>query len=113
MSDDMLCDTYIKRISHLDVDSFQLFSSSLGVQILVVISGVGPDVPHNGERKNHVQSLVLGSSESVEHSVVGSTLERLGSPWRNGVDGDELLFWGTDVTPPSHISLWSSATHCV
>lgn len=95
----------------LSVDNFQLLSTSLGVQVLVVVSGTSPDVPNNHTWNDDVQSLVLGSSENVEHRVVQVTLQWLGSERGNSVGVDVFLVWGTHVAPPSHVSLWSSASH--
>ena len=77
----------------LDVDAFQLFSTSLGVQVLVVVSGVGPDRPDNGEWNGDVQDLGLESSEGVEDGSVNGTVQWSLRIWRNGVDRNTLLLW--------------------
>lgn len=96
----------------LNVDSLQLLSTSLGVQVLVVVSSRDPNVPDDNCRKNDEQSLVLGSSEHVEDGVVQVALQRSGGIRRNGVGGNVFLGWGTHVTPPSHVSSWTGACHC-
>lgn len=95
----------------LGIGNLQVLSSSLGVQVLVVVSGSSPDVPHDHTRNDDEQCLVLGSSESVEDRVVQSTLQRLGSVWRHRVDGNILLGLGADVAPPAHVSLWRNSSH--
>lgn len=95
----------------LSVDNFQLLSTSLGVQVLIVVSGLGPNVPNNHTWNDDVQGLVLGSSENVEHGVVQVTLQWLGSIWGNSVDVHEFLGWGAHGTPRTHVSLWSWSSH--
>lgn len=96
---------------YLNVDSLQLLSTSLGVQVLVVVSGRNPDVPDDNSWENDKQGLVLGSSEDVEHGVVQVALQRSGGIRRNGVGSNVFLGWGTHVTPPSHVSSWTGACH--
>lgn len=96
----------------LNVNSLQLLSTSLGVQVLVVVSSGNPHVPDDNSRNNNEQGLVLGSSEGVEEGVVQVTLQRLSGVRRNGVGGNVLLGWGTHVTPPSHVSFSMWACHC-
>lgn len=97
--------------SNLNVDSLQLLSTSLGVQVLVVLSGLGVDGVENGTRNDDKKSLVLNSSEGVEHRVVQSTLQRLGGEWGNSVHVDVLLLWGAHRAPPAHISLSVRSSH--
>lgn len=93
------------------VDNRQFLSASLGVQVLVVVSGLGPHVPDNDTRDDDVQGLVLGSSENIEHGVVQGTLQWLGSKWSDGVNVDVLLLGTSHGAPPADVCLSTCACH--
>lgn len=95
----------------LDVDSLQLLSTSLGVQIFVVLSGLRVDSVDDSAWNEDKEDLVLESSEDIEDGVVQSTLQRSGGVWGNSVHVDVLLFGGADASPPSHVSLSVRSSH--
>lgn len=95
----------------LDVDSLQLLSTSLGVQVLVVLSGLRVDSVDDGAWDEDKEDLVLESSEDIEDGVVQSTLQRSGGVRRNSVHVDVLLLGGADASPPAHVSLSVRSCH--
>lgn len=101
--------SYLRSVGNL-----QLLSTGLGVQVLVVVSGLGPHIPHDNGGDHDVEHLVFDSSKRVEHGVVGSAFQRLGGVRRHGVRGDVLLGGGTQGSPPAQVCLWCNSSHvCV
>lgn len=80
-----------------NVDSFQFLSTGLGVQVFVVVSCLGPDRPDDGEWNRNVQDLGLESSERVEDGSVNGTVQWRLCVWRNRVDCNTLLLWGSCI----------------
>ncbi|KAH3670529.1 hypothetical protein OGAPHI_001044 [Ogataea philodendri] len=86
----------IHIFTSLNIDNGQLLTTSLGVQVLVVVSGSGPDLPDNHSWNNNVQDLCFGSSENVEESTLKRTLQWRLSVWRNGVLSDSRVLNNID-----------------
>lgn len=63
-------------------------STSLGVEPLVLISSLGPDVVEERDGQDDKESLVLGSSEGVEDGSVSGTGEGSSGEGGDGVSSD-------------------------
>ncbi len=63
-------------------------SASLGVEPLVLLRGLGPDVVEERDGQDDKESLVLSSSEGVEDGSVHDTGEGSSSKGGDGVSSD-------------------------
>lgn len=96
----------------LCIGLLQILSTFLCVQVLVVVSGTSPHVPHNHGGNDDIKGLIFRSSEGVENCIISSTFHRSGGKWGDGVLRDVLLLGSTHGSPPSHIRFWSrSSSH--
>lgn len=103
---------FFTLVYSLCIGLLQILSTLLRVQVLVVVSGTSPHVPHNHSGNNDIKCLIFSSSEGVENSIISSSFHRSGGKWRDGVLRDILLLGSTHGSPPSHVRFWSrSSSH--
>lgn len=95
----------------LDVDPFQFLSTSLGVQIFIVVSTVFPPHPVDASWDQNKQGLGLDSSGGVVKGVAKGAIQWLLCVRGHRIGSDTLLLGGTNVAPPPHISFSTWRTH--